>query len=108
MKMCRSSALPGQGVFSNVNISGRETLPKVRDGPARRPVILVIARMSGLAPPAIAAILHIEHQLVRNEWYQARSAVEAADPYLLVVPEFGTYCTLVPNAHSAADPLSVH
>ncbi|KAK4891455.1 hypothetical protein LTR27_009950 [Elasticomyces elasticus] len=82
--------------------------PNVKVGPSKGPVMIGAVRTSGVVPQIVVNRLHVENQIVRNNFYQARRHAEQQDPALPVVPDFATYHSLVYNGISAADPFPVY
>ncbi|KAK5712812.1 hypothetical protein LTR15_011805 [Elasticomyces elasticus] len=75
---------------------------------SKKPIMIPIARTSSRVPQWMVNVLHLENQIVRNDYYQARRAAEAQDPNLAVVPDYGQSFSLVLNGESAWAPFPVH
>ncbi|KAK5734570.1 hypothetical protein LTR17_008791 [Elasticomyces elasticus] len=82
--------------------------PQVKVGPNKGPVFISAVRTSSQVPQAVVNQLHIENQIARNDFYQARRLAEQQDPNLPVVPNFASYHSLVFNGVNAADPFPIY
>lgn len=75
---------------------------------SKGPLMIGICRTSGVVPPIMENILHLENLLVMNDCYAANRQAEQSDPNRPIFTDFGVYDSLVFNGEHASTPFPIH